>query len=689
MTDSPPPRPSAADWSDALLTSGSEALLGAVRNYIGPVKTPYDKRDLVSKLEAFLRRAETRDSLLALLDRLDLKIIGSSLLMGPVPEQALKELFVGELPLFELGVRISNLLDRLLLFRYQVGGRRLVAVNPLLEEELRAIALDPVSLFEAAKPIPASPGAAADAKAAIALFSFLFHSPTSTRKSGGLTKRAAERAASLFPELAAAGGDRLGTLARALTVSGALASGADDERVPDREAFARMLGEWGGRLPFYLAACLAVGPDQAAEEARADEGKARILANVASGAFEALPRGLSLSRPGLARWLRIAASRARLEADPALVLPCLESLGLLAESEGGVALAAPAAEDSPAERDGPSLVVEGAHALHLMPEASLEDRLFVGLAARPSSIGTAWSFDVERDTVRRAFAAGLGAAGIRERFEAMSGMPLPQSFAFSLAAWEEEFRSLRLYRGFVLAADERQRPVIERSAALGRIVAEKLAPGVYFLSASTAEEAAAALAAAGLDPPPIAQAAGAGEGSARGDAPRGGEGPEARARIAALSDAIEAGSAGRPGPRLDPEARLAELRACLASSGRPEEQRRELADRIERRLVLTERQIAQSDPHPERLEAGGLDYLGKVRVVERALRSSGDRLEVLYRLPGAEPVRALLRPVRLEKNDKGLVLEAEDLGTGGPARVPLGSVSTVRRLRASLFGEEQ
>ena len=110
---------------------------------------------------------------------------------------------------------------------------------------------------------------------------------------------------------------------------------------------------------------------------------------------------------------------------------------------------------------------------------------------------------------------------------------------------------------------------------------------------------------------------------------------------------------------------------------------------IERRLVLTERQIALSDPRTERLEATGLDYLGKVRVVERALRSPGDRLEVLYRLPGEEPVRALLRPVRLDKNDKGLVLEAEDLGTGGPARVPLGALSTVRRVRASLFGDDQ
>ena len=83
------------------------------------------------------------------------------------------------------------------------------------------------------------------------------------------------------------------------------------------------------------------------------------------------------------------------------------------------------------------------------------------------------------------------------------------------------------------------------------------------------------------------------------------------------------------GGRLDPEPRLVELRACLEASSRRDDERKEIADRIERRLVITERQIAQSDPHPERLEAGGLDYLGKVRVVERALRASGDRLEVL------------------------------------------------------------
>jgi len=724
MIENTVPKPTAGDWSDALLMSDTEALLGAVRNYVGSVKTPYDKHDLVSKLEAFLRRTETRESLLALLDFLDLKILGSSILLGPVPEQALKDLFVGEIPLFDLGVRIANLLDRLLLFRYQVGGRRYIAINPLFEKEISRRALDFSLILDArpapSGPAPGNPRCVGDAQAAVALFSFLFHTPFAVRKGGGLTKRATERFASLYPELASGGegaADKPGALALALSLAGAFPSEDEEDRYPDRDSFARILSEWGEDLPYFLAACLAIdavegqAPDGEGPRAAPKES-ARHLATVLAGALEALPPALELPRPALVRWLRLAARKARFASDPGPALESLESLGLIAAGAEGILVAAPVAAAPAAPRSG-VLVAEGSHALHLMPEAGLEDRLFVGCVARPVAFGKVWSFEVDRDTVRRAFAAGLSASEVRSRLEALAGMGLPQSFTFSLTAWEEEYRSLRIYRGYTLVVDERQRPVIERSKALGSLVAETLAPGVYFLSAASADEAVGALAAAGLEVPPLVQPAGRpprrepapaeGEGSRL--LPRGGGPGLARRRIDALRELIGpaplgAAPSGTPSPAApsgtpagspspDPGPRLAELRACLAASARGEEERRELADRIERRLVLTERQIAQSDPRPERLEAGGLDYLGKVRVVERALRSSGDRLEVLYRLPGEEPVRALLRPVKLEKNDKGLVLEAEDLGTGSPVRVSLGAVSTVRRLRASLFGETQ
>lgn len=37
-------------WSGTLLAADGELLLGAARNYLGPVKTPYDKREIVERL---------------------------------------------------------------------------------------------------------------------------------------------------------------------------------------------------------------------------------------------------------------------------------------------------------------------------------------------------------------------------------------------------------------------------------------------------------------------------------------------------------------------------------------------------------------------------------------------------------------------------------------------------------------
>jgi len=746
MSAPPPAPPGPGTWKDALLTSGSEALLGAVRNYIGPVRTPFDKRDLAGKLEAFLRRAETQESLIALLDGLDVRLVGTALLLGPAPEHLLKGLFEGELPLFDLGVRIANLYDRLILFRYQEGGKRLVAVNPLLAERLAQVALGADALFgppkegrgsgraeggggseepadvAAGPPAPgrgeASSGAVCDAESALGFFLFLFHAQGAVRKGGGLTKKAVERAAALLPDLAAAP-ERLDALLDALTACGVLAFDGEERR-PDRRSFEALLSLWGEDLPFFLAACLAAarrgqagrapaGGGSAREDSQAEAESVRFEESAADSRIEAEAAlaaaalreppggpGFVFSRGGLERWLGIASLRSGPGLDSAGWVQALGALGIAAAGGGGLVLSlrprGPAAAASPGR-----LVAEGAHALHLMPEASLEERLFVGCVARPVSFGTVWSFEVERDSVRRAFASGLDAKGIAARLELMSGAGLPQSLAFSLSAWEEEYRSLRLYRGVVLAADERLRAVIERSRALDGLVAEVLAPGVYFLSSPNPEAAAAALARAGLEASPRIAAAGGGAGAGAGaaseepglfdEARQGAPAGAFMSRVGELRALVS-----RPGGAFDPASRLGELRAALERALR--EGRRsaadgkEFAERIERRIILTERQIAEADPRSERLEAVGLDYLGKVRVIERALRSSGDRLELLYRLPGAEPVRALLRPVKLDKNEKGLVLEAEDLATGGPARIPLGAVSTVRRVRATLFGED-
>jgi hypothetical protein len=798
MSRALPPKVDEDLWSGALLASDTELLLGAARNYLGPVRTPYDKREIVDRLKSFLRRPEVRAAVSLLLDELDARILGSLFLLGPTAEADLRSLFEGELPLFDLGIRLANLQDRLLVFRFESGGRKLIAPNPILADALEDAVLDPAHVFGVGAPagsghadgghadgghadgvraedvsgeMKASGGLEAQAGRAgqagegpltagdlVAVFSFLFHSPGCLRKGGGLTKKAQERAATLLPESVGGKPERLAAVMRAFEAAGFLGGGGEEGREVDLASFREALEAWGEDAVVWLASVLAfkgmgdaglgsstaqagTAPASTAQAGAVCEGPSRFdLAAAGAAALKAAPRGFVYSRGGLNRWLEIVLRRSRRGREgisPDLrrgFVEALLALGLVSGNDDGLSVRAALGkfEGAAAEPDGPGLVAEGSHAIHVLPEAGLRERLFVGIVARPVSFATAWTFEIDRESARRAFAAGIGAVAAIEGLETFAGRPLPQSLTFSIKAWEEEFRSLRLYRGFILVADDRLRQVVERSRALAPYVAERLAPGVFVLAVSGAEEAADLIRQAGLEAPPEthygpsahhkkrgAEAAFAAEAERldldEAETPALAVGRGAEAAAAPLAALRQEGPAGLPS-RLDPRPRLSLLEAALdaeavgmnegapagslsdaapgprpASEPRPARgpaELRELAERIGRRLILTPQQLAAAEVRPDRLEATGLDYLGKVRIVERALRGPGDRLEILYRLPGGEPTRALLRPVRLEKTEKGLVLEAEDLGTRGPVRIPLGAASSVRRMRASLFGED-
>ena len=56
-----------ADFKSTLLTLGDDAFFELIRNYLGPIKTPFNKHDLIAQLMAFLRRDEIQDRIVSLI----------------------------------------------------------------------------------------------------------------------------------------------------------------------------------------------------------------------------------------------------------------------------------------------------------------------------------------------------------------------------------------------------------------------------------------------------------------------------------------------------------------------------------------------------------------------------------------------------------------------------------------------
>ena len=54
-------------WRDALIVDRDDSLIDAAKRWLGPVKTPFNKHELISNIESFLRRRENSDAIVGLL----------------------------------------------------------------------------------------------------------------------------------------------------------------------------------------------------------------------------------------------------------------------------------------------------------------------------------------------------------------------------------------------------------------------------------------------------------------------------------------------------------------------------------------------------------------------------------------------------------------------------------------------
>jgi hypothetical protein len=151
----------------------------------------------------------------------------------------------------------------------------------------------------------------------------------------------------------------------------------------------------------------------------------------------------------------------------------------------------------------------------------------------------------------------------------------------------------------------------------------------------------------------------------------------------------------------DGEALKEQFRAALDKLKLPRAEGDELSARIERRLVLSESQLSGVSVRYEKLEARGLDYVGKAMIAKQAI-ASGSLVEVNW--SGGSAGRIFGIPVALEKQklESVLVLEPSPRTEDPPSpggqgendggntgdnllHIPLGKISLLRRIKKSIF----
>jgi hypothetical protein len=125
-------------------------------------------------------------------------------------------------------------------------------------------------------------------------------------------------------------------------------------------------------------------------------------------------------------------------------------------------------------------------------------------------------------------------------------------------------------------------------------------------------------------------------------------------------------------------------------------EKEELAARIERRLIISERQLSGAFIKYEKREARGLDYAGKLALVKQAIISN-ETLEIIAgdSIGGEKRIRGA--PLALEKAADELTLSIKtpleysggelDVYAVSPdcVKIPMGKIRVIRRIRPSIF----
>jgi hypothetical protein len=713
-------------WRVAMLKSEGKGLLELHRNYLGDVSMPYRKHDVVGAIERFARKSAVQAALGRLLDRKERSLLGALAVAGPLG--AAEAGAIAGVDPSEAADTLDNLVDRLAAYPTGTKPERW-ALCPWLPDSYCAESPFELSFASADE----ERSGACDDATALAALATLLREPKALKRDLMPGARGEAAFAQFAPEMLAAQafpGFRARAFARAFQAA-RLAS-FDDRGCAVDPAFLRDYASCLGALPggrglliflasLYLA--LRLDEDRAADSPLPDPVALRDSVSRIAGLFRVTLSWLAAARGpdgayarcphrGLATLIRalaigaacgaekaadkvgaaLPAGEAERFADAALAFGFLERVG---GGKGEPLYAAPLPQgDEPASEAR----IDGSGTVFAPPGLPLAGLAALVAFGRIEARDAVWTFRLGRETAARAFASGMPSAAIREWLERLSRTAIPQSLDFMIREWEVEFSSVRFHSGVVVSVGpERRQAFAAFAKTLGDESLPRLNEGAWIVTDSEGLEA---IVQAGFAPRSAAHDALA--AFARRDADEEGAAllASAAACARALSDApsaavpvgLEPGSPGhgRPfgSPPFEPaaaERALAEIGAAIDGLDADARIKREYRDRLRRKLIASVEQLRAMRVSVEGGEAKGLDFMAKVRLVERAVESGGT-LEVAIAGPDGRASDFMLRPASLSRVEGDVLVRGVDLSDGAEKAVHVGSIAALRRVRMNVFG---
>ncbi len=740
-----------APWRESLTAMDEPGFFGLMRLYLGEIKTPYNKQKLIEALTSFLHKEENRRVLIKLLSREELMIIGAVLYIPFCTKEKAAAFFSPTFSFAFLHNAFLNLEERLILFRRKDAEdvKEYFDVNPLLLSDIEPL-INADLLFPQAHPVcqesadPEAFGRAEgtdvpavcerhflSARLLASWVAFTAENPDCCRSDGSFKKKTHEFVGLRFPEISA---DFLQKMHEAL-----LNLSLFRKKEFGRETlFEPEFAKWKSfaLLPplnraSYIAAafCLADCSSAPYGVPRDELQKTAVLVR---DFLLLMPRD-GLSRRNARRLLFLLKERQgefpqkenrfrRLlresftgtAADisetgetlkPETLADALILFGLLQGSATGknrdeafevftvnseLYALSPlrGSDETGSEQLDNSVSINAGFSITVLKDLPLSVFIDLASCSELESCTTVASFRITKTACLRAFAGGAKPEGIESLLKKTASHELPQNLLFSLRDWYGLYSSGSLFKGYVLQVADDKRVLVENNPSLAPHIRTTFSPGVYLLDFLNDDEAFETIKKSGLE------FIGGLKNPESGIEPLPFERLDKTVRFSGGTDGLDVlfakKSTNADSVKNDEfcEKHLRQMEKELEKMNLPKEQKEELLLRINRKTIVHSAQLRSDSVRPEKTEAFGMDFLGKIHVLESAIAFS-DLVEI-----NSAGCIVTGFPVKIEKSagDAVLVLQSDDVknadiknGTESQ-KISVAQARSVKRIRSSVLG---
>ena len=656
-------------WQEYIDSLPDAGFFEIMRMYLGEIKTPYNKQNLIENLEGFLRKEENQRVISELLSEEELQIICAVKFLKSPTQEVLSAFFAAAIPYLEFQKMFTNLEERLILFRKitkttSSTDKLAVEINPILEDRLSPLLRKQVLLK---LPTYATRCKISSTEPVQPLFlasfiSYLKTHPNLLRIDGSLRKKAILEINRIFPgklnlcESLSVPFENLGLLKRVAnnyevdalrfdqfaklkaSVQCAYLCVATRGRYSRQDLMrrAKLLLECANSIPqegftrdLILRSAFIINKE--------NEAPAETISGSAPSRFSVIVRreetddsDFKIENPYYLK------EEMNFLIDSAIVFGILAVSGKT-KNEFQILVKGPVLRNEEKQNEGElpkTLNIDSGFTATIHPGLPLSALIPLTDFLDVTRFDKIAVMSLTRKSAARGFDRGMTAAKIISILEQLSLYEVPQSLKVMLEEWNTTYSSVSLYYGFVLKVASDNAVLTEKNSKFAQYISAKIAPGTYLLSVNSKEEAAKLLVKNGFDfigkvktaSSPI-QDKGFIDFEYRHDSSVASEnGVESAESADSESSAIKTANLA---PESVKDAHFAKMREVLEQTSMSDEQRMTLLDRIEKKIILNSTQLKAENVRFENLEATGIDFMGKLRVIESAI-ASGMLVELFY-----------------------------------------------------------